>query len=187
MRVDMVTGEVKMLNSSVNDKVIEISVIEENHSNTRFFYDSEIQIIFEGEIDDAVRELEEELQKAIRTVIEEHKQIIDEVKEEKKQVDLSEKEPPTLQEIAKQTDGMAQFRLGDRVKLMLLDTNSIPKDDLAVKCLEYNGQTGNIVFMSPYYANGKHTFIYYVRVDSDRKTFHLAEDCLEPVRVLDQY
>ena len=169
-----------MLNSIFNNKETAIPISEEYRTNSKHLIDTEIKAIFEDEIRNAARELIEEQRKAIQVVIEEHKQVLREVVEEKKLTFLLEKEKSTIQKIANKPEGMAQFRQGDRVKLFLLDTDSKPKDDLAQKCLTYNGQPGNITFMSPALVNSKSTFIYYVRIDKDKKILLLTEDCLKP-------
>ncbi len=170
-----------MLNSVINDEETTIPISEKHRTVGKYLHDTEIKTILEDEIRNATRELMEELKKAILVVKDEYNQIITEVLEEKKLIALSEKEKPIVQEIVKKTESTAQFRQGDRVKLILLDADLKPKDELTDKCLTYNGQVGNIVFISPYYVNGKNTFIYYVRIDKDKKTYQLTEDCLEAV------
>ncbi len=71
-----------------------------------------------------------------------------------------------------------RFAEGEQVKLVLLQ-NGQPKNYLAYKSREYDGQIGTIIDTASYSVNDKMTFGYSVQV-GDRK-IQLSEDCLKSV------
>lgn len=75
-----------------------------------------------------------------------------------------------------ETTGPVEFRVGAEVRLVLLRDGQ-PKNYLAFKFNEYDGQIGTVVDTVSYFVDDKITFAYSVQMP-DRK-IQLNGDCLE--------